>query len=232
MRASVIMNVCNEKAADLILAVESYLRQPVQLIISTVEGDSCIDLLQDCPVEIFVTAKKDHPGRSPQGSFVQLNNALHLINEDWFCFASSNDTAHPRKIETEIGICIREGKKICYSAFNTMDDELKITGTRTFYAYDFQRHLTGNFVSDCSLMHRSIVEKYLPFKLEFNNYAYWDLWLRVFEGEGDVFFYNPIPTWNYRISENSMHIARKKDPELMAKFKQDEKRMLATHGKN
>lgn len=231
MKASVIMNVCEEKEFDMARAIDSYLSQDVQLIVSTLENDKCISFIKrNYPqIELVITKKKDHPGRSPQGSFTQLNNALPLIKTDWFCFASSNDTALFNKISLEISACERTGKKICYSAFHTTDENMNNTGTRFFHDYDFQRHKRGNFVSDCALMHRSIVEKYLPFKLELNNYAYWDLWLRVYEGEGNVFVYNPIPTWNYRISENSMHIKRRSDPEQMAKYKQDELRMLKLH---
>lgn len=226
------MNVYGENLSDLQKAIDSYLCQDVQLIISTVEKDACIDFVNtnySGRIDLFVMPLSQHPGRCPMGSFVQLNAALHLIKTDWFCFASSNDTALFNKIKTEIDCCTKSGKKICYSSFFITDENLNQTGIRTFREYDFKRHLVGNFVSDCSIIHRSIFEKYFPFKTEFNNYAFWDLWLRIYEGEGDVFIYNQTPTWNYRQSANSMHIKRQSNPEQVEQYKQDFERMINTH---
>ena len=44
------------------------------------------------------------------------------------------------------------------------------------------------------------------FKIEYNNYAHCDLWLRVYEELGYVFIYNNIPTWYYRQNTDSMHL--------------------------
>ncbi len=41
----------------------------------------------------------------------------------------------------------------------------------------------------------------------------YDFWLRVYEAEGDVFVYNPEPTFYYRQTDDSKHIKRKKNRE-------------------
>jgi len=228
------MNCCNEDFKYLTIAIESYLNQQkskVQLIVSTIEGDPCISFIQEKypSIELCIFPKSEHPGKSPQGSFLQINRALPMITGEWFCFASSNDIAQPNKIRLEIDSCIKTHKKICYSSFDRIDANGNTTNTQNFYRYDYARHLQGNFVSDCALMHKSIVDEFLPFKTEFNNYAYWDLWLRVYEKYGNVFCYNPAPTWKYRTLESSMHIKRRNNPTLMAQYENDKKRMLNTH---
>lgn len=228
------MNCCGEDEGYLKLAIESYLNQvqvEIELIVSTIEGDPCIEFIRaNYPsVILSVFPKAEHPGKCPYGSFLQLNRALPLMTGEWFAFASSNDIALPNKTLLEIQKCKATEKKICYSSYQTINEVGAVTLTQPFHEYSYVTHLGANFVSDCALVHRSIVEKYLPFRIEYNNYAYWDLWLRVYEGEGDVFCYNPDATWQYRILNTSMHIARRKDPAAIAANLKDRNRMLADH---
>lgn len=227
MKASVIMNTFNEEREVLAAAINSYLCQEgceIELIISTIEGDENIDfVLANYPATVVWMKKEDHPGKSPLGSFMQLNNALPYITGEWFCFASSNDVAFPRKIITEIECCIQNGKEVCYSSYTMSGKPVR------FHDYDFKKHLNGNFVSDCALVSERLVDKYLPFKTEYKNYAYWDLWLRIYEGEGNVFHYNPQPTWNYKQDPESMHIKRRGNPELVAEAQKDREYMLSFH---
>jgi hypothetical protein len=233
IEATVIMNVYGEKEAYLKEAIDSYISQKkAKLVVSTVEDDACIEYIEkNYPeVEVVVMLLKDHSGRSPNGSFLQLNNALDRIEGDWFCFASSNDYSAPAKIENEIMLCKSTNKLVCYSDFyNVYPEENDALKLISFHSYDFKKHLKGNFVSDCALIHKSLVDKYLPFITEFNNYAYWDLWLRIYEGEGDVFVHNPYPTWYYRQLDNSMHIERRESDDKVSQQYEDKWRMLQTH---
>lgn len=234
MKATIIMNCIHEDFGYLRSAIKSYVNQEgveVQLIVSTIEDDPCIGFIRiNFPsVELCIYPKSEHPGKCPQGSFLQINKALPMMTGEWFAFASSNDIAKPDKIKQEIEKCLSTEKKICYSSYETINESGAVTLLQKFHDYNYIKHLSGNFVSDCALIHKSIVDKYLPFKTEYNNYAYWDLWLRVHEGEGDVFCYNEKPTWEYRILNSSMHIARRKDPALIASHKKDRERMLADH---
>lgn len=241
MVVSVIMNSLNEKREYLLEAIASYINQQgveVDLIISMVEGDSNIDYLKknahNFPrTRITIMNRASHPIskgiKSPQGSFLQLNHALPLIKGDWFCFASSNDIAYPRKLISEVELSLLYKREVCYSAFDYITETGTKIRTQGFHEYDFKKHLVGNFVSDCALISRRLVDKYLPFKIELNNYAYWDLWLRIFEGEGNVFTYNANPTWGYRQDPNSMHIQRRKSPEQIAEANRDRETMLKLH---
>jgi hypothetical protein len=83
-KVSVIINTINENPLVLKKAVDSYLKQygvKVQLIISTIEGDPSLSLKG---VDFAMLKKEDHVGRSPRGSFQQLNNTLPLIKGDYF----------------------------------------------------------------------------------------------------------------------------------------------------
>jgi hypothetical protein len=74
------------------------------------------------------------------------------------------------------------------------------------------------------------LKKYAPFSEKWGNFAYWDLWLRIYQGEGDVFIYNPQPTWNYCLSPNSLHIKRQKEtPEFMKQYNEQKFCMLTSH---
>lgn len=235
---SVIMNSLNEERHFLEYAINSYLYQdyPVELILSMVEGDKNIDYVDRTfpTVKIVTMPREKHPIskgiKSPVGSYMQLNNALGHMDKlsAYFCFASSNDIAYPHKLSIEVSMLSAE-KKVCYSAFNGITTLGKFIKTVSFHDYDHDKHLNRNFVSDCALMKRSLIEKYRPFREELKNYAYWDLWLRIYEGEGNVFVYNDIPTWGYRQNAEAMHTLRKKSPEQVAQDDKDREFMLSLH---
>jgi len=224
MKATVIMNIRDEQPQHFMKAVKSYVNQNCELIISTVPNDPCIDMLKG----LKIVTLDNPPERSPIGAYLQLNNALKHIKTDWWCYASSNDIAYPHKIEREITHCIVNRKKICYSAFDLMDERGRYMGSREMHNFDIRKLLRQCYISDCSMIHTSL-NKYLPFDLRYKNYGYWNFWLTVYEKEGNVFTYNHVPTWSYRISENSMHIKRMRNPKLMAEYEQDKHRMLNKH---
>jgi hypothetical protein len=96
-------------------------------------------------------------------------------------------------------------------------------------SYDYGRHLTGNFVSDLSLMETDLLRKYGLLGDKYRNYAYWDMWLRIYEGEGDVFINNAEPTWYYRQDAEGMHTIRKTSASLQAIAASDRAYMLSHH---
>lgn len=207
-KATVIINTYKENPDYLRLAIESYLQQTdieMQIIISSVKGDTSLRIAREYyNIDLCISPEP--------GIYEQLNNAVKKIKGDWFSIASGNDVAIPYKTRMEIDCCKAENKKVCYSAFLVSDEDFKHTDVARFHDYDYQKHLVGNFVNDDAIIHKSLL-KYLPFKLKWGNHAIWDYWLRIYEKEGNVFCYNPIPTWKYRMSKDSAHIKRKSDPE-------------------
>lgn len=230
-KVSVIMNSFRNDPDQLKQAIQSYLTQSevkVELIISTVIGDTAISVVNDINNTLSIDIKLCIT-ESPN-IYNQLNNALKHCTGEWICYASGNDTAVNGKLILEVQECLSKNKLICYSAFNECDHLLNFVKVRSFHEYSYKKHLKGNFVNDCSMIHRSIIEKYAPYKGDqFGNMAHWDFWLRVFEGEGDVFCYNSIPTWNYRISPTSAHVKRQHDPELQRINNLAKSKMLSSH---
>jgi len=221
------MNIRDEKPEHFMAAVESYAKQNCEIIVSTVPNDLCIKMLRGVKIVTLDNA----PERSPLGAYLQLNNALKHINTDWWCYASSNDIAYPHKIETEIVTCLEQDAKICYSAYDTMTEHGRFIATREMHRFDANKLYHACYISDCAMIHSSL-NKYLPFDLRYKNYGYWNFWLTVYENEGNVFAYNHLPTWSYRLSENSMHIKRMKNPKLVAEYEQLKNEMLKEHVQN
>jgi len=239
-KVTVIMNCINEREDFLTEAINSYLRQKnvvMQLIVSTVEGDDSINFIgrywSSTDVLVVAMPRDKHPiatgVKSPKGSFLQLNNALPYMKGDWFCFASSNDIAYNNKCADEIEICIKNEKEVCYSSMDLLKENGRKYENVPLQDYDWDYHLKRNFVADCSMIGKRLVDLYLPFHTELNNYAYWDLWLRIRKVEGNVFIYNKNPTWGYRQDNDSMHVKRKQSKELQRQAQMDKEDMLNLH---
>ena len=227
-KVSVIINSVDNDSGQLKEAIASYAQQSkedieVEIIVSTIDGDPAIEIAKKMGC-IVVTAKKP-------GIFEQINRAVKKVTGDYVCYASGNDVALPDKLLMEVTALETEKKLVCFSSFFKTDENLDNRKLALFHAYDYKKHLTGNFVSDCSMMTRDVLDKYAPFNPKFKNHAYYDFWLRVAEGEGrNMFVYNPQPTWLYRQSSNSSHLLRKKDPKKVEENNLNRQKMLATHG--
>lgn len=224
-KASVIINTYNDERNGLIEAIESYLYQDgvdVQVIISTVKGDNSIKLAKEYGLDCCIS--------NEAGIYPQLNKALSYIKNEYFAYASGNDVAYSNKMFDEIDMCVKNKKLVCYSGFDISNSEFHVYKTRLFHDYSYAKHLKGNFVNDCATIHKSLIDKYTPFALEHNNHAYWHLWLNIFEGEGDVFVYNPYPTWIYRVSDKSSHVIRSKSAEKIEINRKAKYKMLRSHG--
>ena len=224
-RVSVVINTYNNRPDQLLAAVKSYMTQPgvaVQVIVSTLLGDSSLSALNGIGVT-FCLSKKP-------GIYSQLNKALSYVIGDWFCYASGNDVAVPGKLLDEVRCCETAKAHVCYSAFFSADAHLANKKVASFYPYSYEKHKKGNFVSDCAMMNREILNTYKPFVEKYGNAAYWDFWLRVAEGEGEAaFVYNPKPTWIYRTG--GRHILRKKDKDKVRHNNEVKQLMLLDHRK-
>ncbi len=220
------MNSFNETEYKFHRAVNSVLGQKnvkIQLLLSTVENDPCIKWANQYNIEIIINKKP--------GIYEQINATLPYIKGNYVAYSSSNDVMILNKFFIEKNKLIETNKKVCYSSFYHVDDDLNIIKTAHFKEYDYSSHLCGNFVSDCALVEYSIFKKYTPFELKYGNHAYYDLWLRIYEGEGDVFCYNDIPTWNYVISHSSQHIKREND-DIKKKINEDSRAFMLSFHKN
>jgi len=222
---SIIMNSYKDNQNYLKQAIESWYKNKdveIDLIISTVKNDSAIDMAKEFGIKKIVI-------NNEPGIFQQLNTALNLVEGEWFCLSSGNDYVMPNKLIVEKTCALKNKKKICYSAYYVTDERLDIKHINKFHEYNYKKHLEGNFVYDVALMHRSIFDKYMPYQTKWGNHACWDFWLRVYEGEGNIFAYNPIPVWGYRQTKDSQHIRRKRNEKWKQENIRDRDIMLNYH---
>lgn len=223
---SVIMNSFNEAEYKFHRAVNSILNQnnvKVQLLLSTVKNDNSIQWSKSYDIEVIIN--------ETPGIYEQINATLPHIKGNYVAYSSSNDVMLSDKFSLEKNKLKEANKKVCYSAFYSTDENLEIIKTLKFKDYDYLTHLRCNYVSDCALVEYSLFRKYTPFVLKYGNHAFYDLWLRIYEGEGDVFCYNDIPTWKYVISQSSQHIKREKD-ELKKKINEENRAFMLSFHKN
>lgn len=203
---TVIMNCYNEEKQNFIKAAESILANKnvkIQLIVSTVKGDKCVEWCKNYPIELVINEKA--------GIYEQINATIPIIKGDYVTYSSSNDFMYDYKLYEESKELIANNKKVCYSAFDVNKEG--VIKTNKFSNYDYNRHLIGNFVSDCATVEKNLFMRFMPFKLKYGNQAYYDLWLRIYEAEGNVFHYYDRPTWQYIIRDASQHVQRKSNPE-------------------
>lgn len=222
-KVSVILNTFREKPGWLYTAIQSYRVQrdvTVQIIASCVEGDENIGMIKSMGCEIVLNEEA--------GIYQQINSAIPYITGDWACYASGNDMACDTKFKDEINHCVAPDQMVCYSNFYKCDVNLRVKSTYQGRPYDYNDHLKGNYVSDCALVRSDVLKKYAPFRTEWKNHAFYDLWLRIYEGEGDVFVYNPNPTWFYRFHEGSK-LKRKNNLKLQNENREIRERMLLWH---
>ena len=213
---SIVINTFNEKPQWLRQTIDSYLANDIQkqIIVSALPDDVNMDILESYDqIEICLCDPDKHPGHGINGIYYQLHEGIKRVRGEWFCYMSSNDFVKPDRLKTELNYCLENKKLICYSDFHEVNETGTVTGSRRFFDYDYSKHIwKGNFVSDAALINTKLLIKYLPYRNELlGNYSHWDLWLRIYEGEGNVFCHLPIPTWYYRLNPDSLHLKRRKD---------------------
>jgi len=219
---TVIVNSFGEKEVVFREAMQSILNaMPSQVILSTVVGDECIGWISDSRIDVVIS---DEPS-----VYGQLNKAVPLVRMPYTCYASSNDIMCPHKLRDEVAILKEKDMGVCYSSFDKLYPD---TGGKTVHisrGYSYSKHLRGSIVSDCAMVKTDILRKYYPFKEEYGNKAFYDFWLRVYEGEGDVFINNRNPTWCYVIHNDSSHIQRSKGSAAWNLNKELTKKVLKDH---
>lgn len=214
------------------MAIRSILAQKgvnVHLILSTVKGDDCLKWIKKHSGDIDVVTMDDHGKKDPTNSFKQIIKAIQKIKHRWTTFCSANDPLMLDKCFNETAILKRTGKLVCYSARLDADENGNVVREVQFPPYNFNKHLESNFVYDGSMVYTPLFMKYMPFRIKWYNCGYWDLWLRIFKGEGNVFAYNPRPVKKYIISADSMHQMREKNVKNKKRHLKDRDAMLKSH---
>ena len=219
---TVIVNSFGEREDVFGAAMQSILdAAPSQVILSTVVSDECTGWVDDSRIEIVLSEEPSVYG--------QLNKAIPFVRMPYVCYASSNDTMYPHKLKDEVSILEESGMGVCYSSFDKMYPDTMHRTVHISRGYSYSKHLRGSIVSDCAMIKTDILRKYYPFKEEYGNKAFYDFWLRVYEGEGDVFINNRNPTWCYVIHNDSSHIQRRKSSTAWNLNKELTKKVFKDH---
>lgn len=230
---TVTINTLNEDWGNLSRELTAWLKQADQVIVSTTDADRNIAAIrgQFPTVDIVTMPHGEHPGHSPLGSFMQLNNAMPHVKGEWWCFASGNDYVYPNKIADELATAKRTGALVVYSDFNYTDETGDVKSRQRFKKYVAVNHDRQNIIPDCSLIHRSILDEFMPFRCEqFRNYSYWDLWLRARAKYGaSIFAHCDSVTWGYRQASTDMHVRRMKSEAQKMEAQRDRSAMLSSH---
>jgi len=225
LKATVIINTYNgnqKYLLDSVNAIKNQNNVDVQLIVSTVKNDNSIFTLKDHDVDLLIN---DKPGIE-----YQLNNATKKIKNDWWCYISGNDIMEKNKLYTEISLCKDNNKKICYSAYNVCDENMGFLYKKEFFEYSFNKNLEGNFIHDAALINTELFFKYAPFNSKYDNLGFWNLWLRIGKSNQEHFLYSNHTDFNYRLSNDSRHVLRKKNKEWQKKEFNERIDMLSEFG--
>ena len=230
---TVVMNTFNERRDWLKAAIDRVAPQVHSLVISACEGDQNTDYLTEIlPSNAIVVVLPRHEqlGKCPQQSFRQINNALPHVQTEYFSWTSSDDLMHPGKYQRELDVLLSTGKQIVYSDYEMVDADLRHLSFVRLGKYQYDRHLTTNFVTDLSLMRTELIRSFGLHGDRWRNYAFWDMWLRIFMARGNVFVNLPQPMWQYRQDAESTHVKRKRSKEMQAEADRDRRAMLKSHG--
>lgn len=230
---TVIMNTFNERRDWLKAALDRVAPQVKHVIISACEGDQNTAYLREIlpnNARLVLLPYHEQLGKCPQQSFRQINNALPYVATEYVSWTSSDDLMHPEKYQRELDTLLSTGKQIVYSDYEMVDADLRHQCFVSLGEYRYDRHLTNNFVSDLSLMRTDLLREFKLHGDRWRNYAFWDMWLRIFMARGNVFVNLPQPMWQYRQDADSTHMKRKRSPEMQAEADRDRRAMLKSHG--
>ena len=210
---TVLMNCYKENKRTFTNAINSIYNNKgvdINLVIATVEGDKCIKWCEDYPIKVVVN-KEAH-------IFKQFNSMLPYITGDFVTYASANDVMYSDKLYSECKYLERTAKGICYSDFHVINIEGK-QSTFISPAYSYDKNLEGSFITDCAMFRTDIFKTYMPLEIKWGNNAIWDMFLRIYEGSGNVFTHLNKVTWKYIKTADSGSEKRKLNPE---KYKANE----------
>ena len=206
---TVIMPVYGEKSEYLVSAIDGYLRQrniKLQLVISTIEDDPCIEYIENNwaykikkgLIKFCISDKNSHPGYGYHGFYYQIHQGFKFVRTRWCTVASGNNLVSDTKLYLEIQACLDSKKLISYS------DESTGSFLSRSSNYSYNAHLTANFVPNCALVDSHIMISMMPFDMQYQKYAFWDLWLRIYQKYGNVFEHLPKNTFTRRNHCNAL----------------------------
>jgi glycosyltransferase involved in cell wall biosynthesis len=141
----------------------------------------------------------------------QINKGLEAASGEYVTLIASDDFMLPGKIADEVNVARMRNALLVYSLFFYGDENLTITGGVTIQSvpeFSYDTLVRRNYITDCSLVHRSIYDEFGSFDESLQILAVYDKWLHIAERYPDRIVRNPVPTFIYRQHGNQAHEKR------------------------
>ncbi len=143
-----------------------------------------------------------------QGQVVAKNKGLNLARGDFISFLDSDDRWHPRKLESQIDLLLKNPSVgLCYTEAVLIDERGNQIGYRTvnpsYIGKCFNKLIMGNCITASSvLLKRECIDKVGSFDTSLTACENWDLWLRI--SRISELKYIKKPLTYYRIHQEHM----------------------------
>jgi len=193
-----------------VLGVMAQTYPNVELIIVPVEEDRetrhTLNLLP--PAFVFETVLSDKAN-----IIHQVNLGLEKAHGEYVTLFGSDDFMLPAKIEAEIRCATQHNAVLVYSLFFHADEHLNPTGVSNAPEFSYETLVHRNYVSDQSLVAKSMFSEFGLFDESLEILAVYDKWLHIAEKYPSRIVRNPVPTWIYRQHPDQEHKKRLDRPD-------------------
>jgi len=157
--------------------LESVVKQSCkpEVIVSGVRGDPALEW-----AKLFPTVKVvDNAYADPK---VQINNGLKFAEGQYVVHVGSDDYYYPKSIETMLNVAHEKDAVIVYPGLHYCDQDLNVIflwEPPKQFALDKLRQ--SCFITDSSLVKKSVLWEFGFFKPEWRKFAVWDMWFDIAE---------------------------------------------------
>jgi len=194
-----------------VLGVMSQTYKPIELIIVSVKNDretndkirSRFPSIGTESISRLVTVVSD------RASIIhQWNLGLKEAKGEYVTAIASDDYMLPGKIAGEMRLAQEKNAVLVYSPFFYADESLCLTGAPKVPDFSYETLVRRNYITDNSLVKRSMFEEFGLFDESLQILAVFDKWLHIAEKYPDRIFLHNIPTFIYRQHPEQAHKKR------------------------
>ena len=138
----------------------------------------------------------------------QINLGLGQAKGEYITLIASDDFMLPGKIADEVNVARMRNALLVYSLFFYGDENLTVLNVPEVPDFSYDTLVRRNYITDNSLVHRSMYDEFGPFDESLEILAVYDKWLHVAERYPDRIVRNPVPTFIYRQHGDQAHEKR------------------------
>jgi glycosyltransferase involved in cell wall biosynthesis len=138
----------------------------------------------------------------------QINVGLGRAHGTYVTLIASDDFMLPGKIADEVHVAQVRNALLVYSLFFFGDENLTVLNVPEVPDFSYDTLVRRNYITDNSLVHRSMYDEFGPFDESLEILAVYDKWLHIAEKHPDRIVRNPVPTFIYRQHGDQAHEKR------------------------